>query len=110
MLLLGHRLFDQAEEKLREVADDDEGWGQCWTTVVFHNQIVSLELPKDVCVTLHHLECVAANGRETKREKELNMLGFFLILSCTKKSVAYVDSYRQTDKQMEGFLDFHPLT
>lgn len=61
MLLLGLRLFDQAEEELREVADDDKGWSQCWAAVVFHNQVVSLELPKDVCVTLHYLECVAVN-------------------------------------------------
>lgn len=59
MLLLGLGVFDQAEEQLREVADDDEGWGQCWTAVVLHNQVVPLELPEDVRVALHYLECVA---------------------------------------------------
>ncbi len=71
MLLLGLRLFNQAEEELREVADDDEGWCQCWAAVVFHNQVVSLELPEDVCVALHYLECVAAIGeKRTKRQKD----------------------------------------
>lgn len=68
MLLLGLGLFDQAEEDLREVADDNEGWGQCWAAVVFHNEVVSLELPEDVGVALHYLECVAANWGE-KRSK-----------------------------------------
>lgn len=65
MLLLGLRLFDQAEEELGEVADDDEGWGQRWTAVVFHDQVVSLELPKDVRVALDHLECVAGENTTT---------------------------------------------
>lgn len=64
MFLLGLRLFDQAEEDLREMADDDEGWGQCWTAVVFHDQVVSLELPENVCVALHYLECVAGEKQQ----------------------------------------------
>ena len=69
MLLLGLWLFDQAEEDLGEVADYDEGWGQCWTPVVLHNQVVSLELPEDVCVALHNLECVAVNWRKIQFKK-----------------------------------------
>lgn len=64
MLLLGLGLLDEAEEDLREVADDDEGRGQCRAAVVFHNQVVPLELPEDVRVALHHLECVAVNCGE----------------------------------------------
>lgn len=67
MLLFGLGLFDQAEEELREMADDDEGWSQCWTAVVFHNQVVSLELPEDVRVALHHLERVT--GRNTTKSQ-----------------------------------------
>lgn len=66
MLVLGGGLFDQAEEELREVADDDEGRGQCRTAVVLHDQVVPLELPEDVCVALHHLEGVAARERSNK--------------------------------------------
>lgn len=73
MLLLGLGPFDQAEEELGEVADDDEGRGQCRAAVVFHNQVVSLELPEDVRVALHHLERVAANG-EKKTKKPLAQL------------------------------------
>ena len=65
MLLLGLGLFDQAEEELGEVADDDEGRGQRWTAVVFHDQVVSLELPEDVRVALDHLECVAGENTTT---------------------------------------------
>ena len=59
MLLFGLRPFDKAEEELREVADDDEGWSQCWAAVVLHDQVVSLELPENVRVALHYLEGVA---------------------------------------------------
>lgn len=77
MLLLGLRLFNQAEEELREVADDDEGWGQCWTAVVFHNQVVSLELPEDVCVALHYLEGVAKSAE--KEEQKSFCFGFYTV-------------------------------
>ena len=66
MLLLGLGLFDQAEEELREMADDDEGWSQRWTAVVLHDQVVSLELPEDVRVALHYLESVAARKKGQK--------------------------------------------
>lgn len=66
MLLLGLGPFDQAEEELREVADNDERWGQRWTAVILHNQVISLELPEDVSVALHYLECVAADGKKTQ--------------------------------------------
>lgn len=56
--MLGVWMFDQAEEELGDVADDDEGRGQGWTAVVLHNQVVPLELPEDICVSLHYLECV----------------------------------------------------
>lgn len=62
VLLLGLWLFHHTEEQLREMADDDEGGCQCWTAVVFHNQVVPLELPEDICVALHHLECVAGEN------------------------------------------------
>lgn len=75
MLLLGRRPFDQAKEELREVADDDEGWGECWAAVVLHYQVVSLELPEDVCVTLHYLECVAVR----KKASKINVLGDFML-------------------------------
>lgn len=58
VLMLGVGMFDQAEEQLGEVADDDEGRSQCWTAVVLHNQVVPLKLPEDVCVSLHHLKRV----------------------------------------------------
>lgn len=61
MFLLGLGLFNHAEDELRDVADDDEGWGQRRPAVVFHDQVISLELPEDVCITLHHLEGVTAN-------------------------------------------------
>lgn len=51
-------MFDQAEEQLREVADDDEGWSECWPAVVLHNQVVPLKLPEDICVSLHYLKRV----------------------------------------------------
>lgn len=60
MFLLGLRPFEKAEEELGQVADDDEGWRQSWAAVVFHNQVVSLKLPEDVCVALNYLKCVAA--------------------------------------------------
>lgn len=72
MLLLGLRLLDQAEEQLRQVADDDEGWGQCWTAVVLHNQVVSLELPEDVCVSLHYLKGVAERNHN-KIYRKINL-------------------------------------
>lgn len=59
MLYLGFRPFDKTEEKLGTVAYDDEGWCQGWSAVVLHYEIVPLELPEDVCVTLNHLEGVA---------------------------------------------------
>ena len=68
-LVLGIRPFDEAEEELREVADDDEGRGQCRTTVVFNNQVIPLKLPEDVGVALHHLECVAANGKKRTKSQ-----------------------------------------
>lgn len=67
MLLFGLRPFDKAEEELREVADDNEGWSQCWATVVLYDQVVSLELPENVRVALHHLEGVAKNGGTKSR-------------------------------------------
>lgn len=70
MLLLGLRLFEQAEEKLRKVADDNEGWGQGRSTVVFHNKVISLKLPEDVRVALHYLECVAVNGGKELKVKK----------------------------------------
>lgn len=101
MLLLGLRLFNQAEEELREVADDDEGWGQCWTAVVFHNQVVSLELPEDVCVALHYLECVAESAE--KEEQKGNKIILFWILYCTKKPLAQlISSDRQTYERFFG--------
>lgn len=69
MLLLGLRLLDQAEEQLRKMADDDEGWGQRWTAVVLHNQVVSLELPEDVCVSLHYLKGVAERNHNNSVQK-----------------------------------------
>lgn len=89
MLLLGLRPFDQAEEELGEVADDDEGWGQCWTAVVFHNQVVSLELPEDVCVALHYLKCVAANGKKKRTKSH------------------WLNSFSQTDTQMDICVFFY---
>lgn len=62
VLMLGVGLFDQAEEQLREVADDDEGRSQCWTAVVLHNQVVPLKLPEDICVSLHYLKCVTGRS------------------------------------------------
>lgn len=59
VLLLGLGLLDQAEQHLREVADDDEGRGQRGPAVVLHDEVVALELPEDVRVALHHLEGVA---------------------------------------------------
>lgn len=94
MLLLGLGLFDKAEKELREVADDDEGRGQCWTAVVFHNQVVSLELPEDVCVALHYLECVAANGK--KINKTIISFCVFFILKCTIKLAKLISSDKQT--------------
>lgn len=67
MFLLGLWSFYQAEKKLREVANDDERWGQCWTTVVFHNQVISLKLPENICITLNYLKGVAV-----KWEKKTN--------------------------------------
>lgn len=37
MLLLGLGLFEQTKEQLGEVANDNEGRGQCWTAVVLHD-------------------------------------------------------------------------
>ena len=67
MLLFGLRPFDKAEEELREVADDDEGWSQCWSAVVLHDQVISLELPENVSVALHYLESVATNCKKGKK-------------------------------------------
>lgn len=63
MLLFRLRLFDQAEQQLREMADDDEGRGQRRAAVVLHYQVVPLELPEDVRVALHYLKGVAG-GRQ----------------------------------------------
>lgn len=62
VLMLGVRLFDQAEEQLGEVADDDEGRSQCWSAVVLHNQVVPLKLPEDICVSLHYLKRVTGRS------------------------------------------------
>lgn len=63
MLLLGLGVFDEAEKELREVADDDEGRGQGGAAVVLHYQVVPLELPENIRVTLHNLESVAIKKR-----------------------------------------------
>lgn len=64
VLLLGLGPLDQAEQHLREVADDDEGRGQRRPAVVLHDQVVPLELPEDVRVALHDLEGVAGEKWE----------------------------------------------
>lgn len=64
MLLFRLRLFDQAEQQLREMADDDEGRGQRRAAVVLHYQVVPLELPEDVRVALHYLKGVAGGRRQ----------------------------------------------
>ena len=51
------------------MADDDEGRGQGWPAVVLHDQVVPLELPEDVCVALHHLECVAVGTQVEERSQ-----------------------------------------
>lgn len=43
-----------------QVAEQDEGRGQSWSSVVFNDEVVALKLPKYVCIALHHLKCVAA--------------------------------------------------
>lgn len=58
MLVLGVGMFDQAQEQLGEVADDDEGRSECRTAVVFNNQVVPLKLPENVRVALHYLKGV----------------------------------------------------
>lgn len=63
VLMLGVRMFDQAEEHLGKVADDDEGRSQCWAAVVLHNQVVPLKLPEDICVSLHYLKRVTGRTR-----------------------------------------------
>lgn len=63
VLLLGVGMFDQAQEQLGQVADDDEGRSQCRTAVVLHNQVVPLKLPEDVRVALHHLKGVTGEDR-----------------------------------------------
>lgn len=74
MFLFGLRSFDQAEKELREVTDDNEGWSQCWAAVVLHNQVVSLELPENVCVTLHYLEGVATNWKRGRKSQLLVLI------------------------------------
>lgn len=63
MLVLGVGMFDQAQEQLGEVADDDEGRSECRTAVVLHNQVVPLKLPEDVRVALHYLKGVTGKRR-----------------------------------------------
>lgn len=63
MLELGVGVFDQAQEQLGEVADDDEGRSECRTAVVLHNQVVPLKLPEDVRVALHYLKGVTGIRR-----------------------------------------------
>lgn len=58
MLVLGVGMFNQAQEQLGEVADDDEGRSECRTAVVLHNQVVPLKLPENVRVALHYLKGV----------------------------------------------------
>lgn len=53
------------------MADDDEGWGQGWAAVVFHYQVISLELPEDVSVSLHHLEGVTEHGNEEVEQQDI---------------------------------------
>lgn len=85
--MLGLRAFDKAEEELREVADDDEGWSQGRTTVVFHDQVVPLKLPEDVGVALYYLECVALHWKGG----QIQIISFktltFLDLYCTKQPI-----------------------
>lgn len=59
MFLLGFRPFEEAEEELGQVANDDEGWRQSWTAVVLYDQVVSLKLPEDIGVALNYLKGVA---------------------------------------------------
>lgn len=63
MLVLGVGVFDQAQEQLGEVADDDEGRSECRAAVVLHNQVVPLKLPEDVRVALHYLKGVTGRRR-----------------------------------------------
>lgn len=59
-LLLG-RLPEDALECQAQVAEEDEGRRQGGAPVVLHDEVVALELPEGVGVSLHHLERVAGN-------------------------------------------------
>lgn len=57
-LVLGFLPEDLLEHQA-QVTKQDEGRGQSWSSVVFNNEVISLKLPENVCIALHHLECVA---------------------------------------------------
>lgn len=46
-------------EHQTQVAEQDEGWGQSWSPMVFNDEVVALKLPEHVGIALDHLECVA---------------------------------------------------
>lgn len=55
----GRHLADYPLDKEIDVREDDERRSQGRTGVVLNNQVVALELPVDVTVTLHFREGVA---------------------------------------------------
>lgn len=57
-LVLGFLPEDLLEHQA-QVAEQDEGRGQSWSSMVFNDEVVALKLPEHVCIALHHLECVA---------------------------------------------------
>lgn len=114
MLVLGVGMFDQAQEQLGEVADDDERWSQCRTAVVFHNQVVPLKLPEDVRVALHYLERVTGGQQlhvifflkqQNRTYLNTSFLGPYLNIAMSRfKSSTLVTRRKITNNRMTSQL------
>lgn len=51
-------LFKDPSKKQLNVVNNDEGRGKRRPAVVFHNQVVTLKFPEDVCISLNNLKGV----------------------------------------------------
>lgn len=58
VLLFILRLPKNSPQKQFDVVNDDEGRGKGRPTVIFHNQVVTLKFPEDICISLHNLKSV----------------------------------------------------
>lgn len=103
-------MFDQAQEQLGQVADDDEGRGQCRTAVVLYNQVVPLKLPEDVRVALHHLKGVTGEDRDwflsfKKVVLQTGFLGAYLNMAMSRfNSSTLVTRRKITNNRMTSQL------